>query len=234
MIPKVIHYCWFGNNPKSEEILDCIESWKDTNSDFEIKEWSELTFPVERYPFASRMYNEKKWAFVSDYARLAILYENGGFYLDTDMLLLQSLDQCANAECSVGEESPSVLNAAYLGCAPKHFFVKACLDYYNTNPETVETIPRVMTRIYNSLSEEERSKITVYPSNVFYPFTIETIKKYTGQDLDKDVIGVHLWNYSWGHPLNKFFKKIGIHSLGKRIVEALGIKMLLKRLFGFI
>jgi hypothetical protein len=234
MIPKTIHYCWFGNNPKSDEILRCIESWKEHCPDYEIKEWNELTFPLELYPFASRMYDEKKWAFVSDYARLSILHEHGGFYLDTDMLLLRSLDGCREALCSVGEESPSVLNAAYLGCEAHNSFVKACLEYYDTNPQAVETIPRVMTRIYNALPQEERSKITVYPAKVFYPFTIETIKGYKGQDLGPDVIGVHLWNYSWGHPLNKFFKKIGVHAFGKKIVEALGIKNLLKKLLGFI
>jgi hypothetical protein len=234
MIPSTIHYCWFGNNPKPPEVMACLESWKKLCPNYEIKEWTELSFPVEHFPFASRMYNEKKWAFVSDYARLSILYEHGGFYLDTDMLLLKSLDGCRNTSCSVGEESPSVLNAAYLGCESKNTFVKACLDYYNTNPETVETIPRVMTRIYNALPEVERAKITVYPSNVFYPFTIETIKQYKGQDLGPDVIGVHLWNYSWGHPLNKFFKKIGIYRFGKRIAEILEIKAMLKKLLGFI
>lgn len=234
MIPKTIHYCWFGNNEKSEDILNCIESWKRTCPDFEIKEWNELNFPVEHYPFASRMYNEKKWAFVSDYARLWILSEYGGFYLDTDMLLLQSLEQCRNAECSVGEESPTVLNAAYLGSVKGHGFVKACLDYYNTNPEKVETIPRIMTRIYAELPEELRSQITVYPPKVFYPFTIETIKEYKGQDLGEEVIGVHLWNYSWGHPLNKFFKKIGIYAFGKKVAETLGIKTALKKLLGFV
>lgn len=234
MIPKVIHYCWFGNNPKSEDILNCIESWKATCPDFEIREWNELNFPVEKFPFASRRYNEKKWAFVSDYARLRILDEHGGFYLDTDMLLLQSLEQCRDAACSVGEESEGMLNAAYFGTEPGHPFVRACLSYYDTDPQEVETIPRVMTRIYQSLPDEERKTIKIYPAKTFYPFTIETIKAYKGQDLGPEVIGVHLWNYSWGHPLNKFFKKIGIYAFGKRVAERLGIKSFLKKLFGFI
>ena len=234
MIPKVIHYCWFGNNPKNEEVLSCIESWKKTCPDFEIKEWNEINFPFETSPFAFRMYSEKRWAFVSDYARLAILNEHGGFYLDTDMLLLQSLEKCVDSSCVVGEEAPSVLNAAFFGSVAHHPFVKKCLDHYDTNPSTVETIPIVMTRIYNSLPADVTNTITVYKSNVFYPFTIETIKEYKGQDLGPEVIGVHLWHYSWGHPLNKFFKKIGIYGFGKKIVEFLGIKPILKKLLGFI
>jgi mannosyltransferase OCH1-like enzyme len=234
MIPKTIHYCWFGNNPKPELVERCIQSWKKLCPDYEIKEWTELTFPVEHYPFASRMYNEKKWAFVSDHARLAILYKYGGFYLDTDMLLLQSLDACLEESCSVGEESPSVLNAAYFGAVPGHPYVKACLDYYNSNPQTVETIPRVMSRIYNALPDAEKATITVHPAEAFYPFTIQDIKNYTGQDLGKNVIGIHLWNTSWDHPLNRFFKRIGVYWLGKKVVEILGIKQILKKLFGFI
>lgn len=234
MIPKTIHYCWFGNNPKNEEILLCLESWKKHCPGYEIREWNELNFPVELYPFASRMYNEKRWAFVSDYARLSILNQNGGFYLDTDMLLLQSLDGCAEAECAVGEESPGTLNAAFLGATAGHPFVQECLRYYDSNPETVETIPRVMTRIFESLPQETKTAVKIYPSETFYPFTIETIKGYKGQDLGPDTIGVHLWHYSWGHPLNKFFKALGIHSMGKRLAEMLGIKQFLKKILGFI
>ena len=99
MIPKTIHYCWFGNNPKSPEILACIESWKKQCPDFSIIEWNENNFPFKDFPFTLRMYKEKRWAFVADYARLHILYEQGGFYLDTDMLLLQSLSTLSTHDC---------------------------------------------------------------------------------------------------------------------------------------
>ncbi len=233
MIPKTIHYCWFGKGAKPPLVLTCIESWKRTCPTFEIKEWNESNFPIENHPYADTMYRQKKWAFVSDYARLSILNEHGGFYLDTDMLLLQSLEQCRAASCSVGEESEGVLNAAYLGAEAGHPFVRACLAYYGTNPQP-ETIPRIMTAIYRTLSPELRASITVYPKQTFYPYDIETIKNYKGQALPTEVIGIHLWNYSWGHPLNKLFKKLGIHAYGKRIAEILGIKAFLKKLLGFI
>lgn len=234
MIPKIIHYCWFGNNPKTQEILNCIESWKTYCPEYEIKEWNELNFSLELHPFASRMYNEKRWAFVSDYARLFILKQYGGFYLDTDMLLLRSLDGCTPYTCVVGEESPSVLNAAFFGSTPDHPFVTSCLNYYDSDPRQVETIPHVMTRIYNTLPLDIHKSIKVFPPITFYPFSIDSIKTYKGQKLSPEVIGIHLWNYSWGHPLNRFFKKIGIHALGKKVAEILGIKTLLKKLLGFI
>lgn len=232
MIPKTIHYCWFGNNEKGDEILECIESWKKTCPDFEIKEWNEINFPFETFPFAARMYNEKKWAFVADYARLHVLESEGGFYLDTDMLLLQSLSPLAEKTCVLGEESPGVISAGMIGAAPHHPFIQKCRDFYDANADKVITIPRVLSQVYENYGDKQ--SLTVYPPTAFYPFDSEHIKEYHGQDMGPETIGVHLWHYSWGHPLNKFFKKIGIYSLGKSIVEALRIKQFLKKLFGFI
>ena len=91
MIPKIIHYCWFGKNKKPKLVRDCIKSWKSLHPDYEIIEWNEKTFPIDN-EFLQYMYKNKKWAFVSDYARLKILYEYGGYYLDTDMILVKRLD----------------------------------------------------------------------------------------------------------------------------------------------
>ena len=89
MIPKVIHYCWFGHNEKSEIILKCIDSWKKMLPDYEIIEWNEDNFDVTFSPFAEAAYNAKKWAFVSDVARLKIVHDHGGIYMDTDVELLK-------------------------------------------------------------------------------------------------------------------------------------------------
>ncbi len=234
MIPKVIHYCWFGKGKLSPLMEDCITSWKKTNPDFEIRKWDEDTFDVTSHPFANRMYKEKKWAFVSDYARLVILEKHGGFYLDIDMLLLQSLDTCTAYPCVVGEEDHGILNAAFFGAEKNHPYVEACRAYYDTNPKQLETIPVIMSRIYNNLPRVVKESVHVYRSEVFYPFSQKHIHKYHGQDLGENVLGVHLWNYSWGHPLNRLFKKIGVYHFGKKVVEVLGIKKILKKLLGFI
>ena len=91
MIPKVIHYCWFGGNKKSRLIQKCIKSWKKYCPDFEIREWNEQNFDVHSHPYVAQAYEAKKRAFVSDYARHWILYEHGGVYLDTDVELILSL-----------------------------------------------------------------------------------------------------------------------------------------------
>jgi len=231
MIPKIIHYCWFGPQ-KNQEVLDCIESWKEANPDFEIKEWNEINFPFETFPFASRMYDEKKWAFVADYARLHVLETEGGFYLDTDMLLLKSLSPLAEKTCVLGEEAPGIISAGMIGAVAHHPFIQACRDYYDTNAQELITIPRVLSKIYEGYPDKQ--SLIVYPPKAFYPFDSDHIKEYQGQDLGEDTFGVHLWHYSWGHPLNKFFKKLGIHRLGSKVAEMLGIKSFLKKLLGFI
>lgn len=232
MIPKVIHYCWFGGNPKSAEILDCIKSWKRTCPDFEIMEWDEENFPVGDFPFARRMYDEKKWAFVADYARLQILEAHGGFYLDTDMLLLQSLEPLTHRACVLGEESVGTISAGMIGAEPYHPFISSCKKFYDEHPADIITIPRVLTQVFETYPD--RSNIKVYPPKTFYPFDSDHIKEFHGQNLGLEVIGVHLWHYSWGHPLNKFFKELGVYRFGKKTVEVLGIKALLKKILGFI
>lgn len=88
MIPKVIHYCWFGRNPKSELIQNCIRSWREQCPDYHIVEWNEENWDIDAYPYAWEAYDAGKWAFVSDVARLDILYRCGGIYLDTDVEIL--------------------------------------------------------------------------------------------------------------------------------------------------
>lgn len=232
MIPKTIHFCWFGRTEKSDEILRCIESWKICCPDFEIKEWNEDTFDITKYPFIQRMYNDKKWAFVVDHVRLILLEEYGGFYLDTDMLLLQSLSCFTKNSCVLGEEAPGIISAGMIGAEPHDPFIRACKKIYDDNPVELITIPRVLTHVFETY--EHKNVLTICPPHVFYPFDSDHIRNYHGQDLGEEVIGVHLWNYSWGHPLNKFFKKTGIYYFGKKCAEILGVKKILKRFFGFI
>ena len=104
-IPKVIHYCWFGGNPKPKLVQKCIHSWKKYCPDYEIIEWNESNFDISSCPlYVRQAYDVKKWAFVSDYARLKIIHTCGGIYLDTDVELIKSLDSLLEYNAFFGFE----------------------------------------------------------------------------------------------------------------------------------
>lgn len=102
-IPHVIHYCWFGRNPLPPLACKCIESWKKYFPDYEIKEWNEDNYDVNKIPYIKEAYEAKKYAFVSDYARFDILYHEGGVYFDTDVEVIRSFDTILS-------------NGAFMGC----------------------------------------------------------------------------------------------------------------------
>lgn len=132
MIPKVIHYCWFGGNPKSELIKRCIASWEKYCPDWEIKEWNETSFDISSFPYTKEAYEAKKWAFVSDFVRLYVVYEHGGVYMDTDVELLQSIEEL-NKYCAwYAFETNLYINTGMgFGATPKHISVKKMLEIYN-------------------------------------------------------------------------------------------------------
>ena len=110
MIPKVIHYCWFGGNTKPASVLKCIESWKKYCPDYEIREWNEENFPVGDNLYCKQAYEAKKWAFATDYARLVIVYNNGGIYLDTDVEVIKPLDDLLNHKFFIGRQQGFQVN----------------------------------------------------------------------------------------------------------------------------
>ena len=104
MIPKIIHYCWFGRNPLPESAKKCIDSWRKFLPDYEIKEWNEDNFDVNIIPYTQQAYEAKKYAFVSDYARFWILYHHGGVYFDTDVEVIRPMDDIIEKGPFMGRE----------------------------------------------------------------------------------------------------------------------------------
>ncbi len=117
MIPKVIHYCWFGGNPLPDDAIKCIDSWKKYCPDYEIKEWNESNFDLNACLYVKQAYEAKKWAFVSDYARFWILFHYGGLYFDTDVEIIRSIDNLLLAGGFMGVEKGGSMIAPGLGIA---------------------------------------------------------------------------------------------------------------------
>lgn len=104
MIPKVIHYCWFGGKPLPKIARKCIQSWKRFCPDYEIVEWNEKNYDIHKNSYMEEAYLQKKWGFVPDFARLDIIYQNGGIYLDTDVELIRPLDELLYHRAYMGFE----------------------------------------------------------------------------------------------------------------------------------
>lgn len=105
MIPKKIHYCWFGRGEKPKLAKKCIQSWKKYCPDYEIIEWNEDNFDIDQYPYLRWCYDNKKWAFLSDFARLLVVYQNGGIYFDTDVELIKTPDELLGCNAFFGFEN---------------------------------------------------------------------------------------------------------------------------------
>jgi len=137
MIPRVIHYCWFGHNPLPGSAVKCIDSWRRFFPDYAIKEWNESNFDVNAIPYTRLAYEAKKYAFVSDYARFWILYHHGGVYFDTDVEVIKSMDDIIERGPFMGIEVPAkgsfpkVAPGLGLGVLPGQELIKSLLERYS-------------------------------------------------------------------------------------------------------
>ncbi len=204
---KVIHYCWFGKNPLSKMAKKCIKSWKKYLPDYEIIEWNETNFDVNVCPFVKQAYEKKKWAFVSDYARMFALYNYGGIYFDTDMELLKNIKYLTDNEVFLGYEENKKIAAGVIGVKEKkNKYIKEILDYYDSleefNEDTVFqfAIPNILTREFNKYEKKNVNGIDIFDNNIYvypeeycYPINYNYSKKiYT-----ENTCMVHYYSASW-------------------------------------
>lgn len=132
MISKVIHYCWFGRGEKPKLTQKCIASWKKYCPSYEIVEWNEDNFDVYENEYTKYCYENNKWAFLSDYVRLKVIYENGGIYLDTDVEIVKPFDNLLEYDAFYGFENDNfVASGLGFGAVKNHCTVKAMLDEYS-------------------------------------------------------------------------------------------------------
>lgn len=132
-IPKTIHYCWFGKNPMPLNVLKCIESWSTFCPNYTLKLWNEENFDVNQNEYVRGAYQCGKWAFVSDYARLKIIYEFGGIYLDTDVELIRSLDPLCCYDAYMGFQNDGLVATGLgFGASAGHPVIGEMMEEYET------------------------------------------------------------------------------------------------------
>lgn len=131
MIPKIIHCCWFGGNSLPSNLKEYRQSWNKILIGYEIKEWNESNFDINVSVFCKQAYTAKKWAFVSDYVRLYVLYKHGGVYLDSDIEIVKELSPLLQHNVLLGFEASGHLQAGVIGCEKGNPVIKSMLDFYD-------------------------------------------------------------------------------------------------------
>lgn len=217
MIPKVIHYCWFGEKRLPKEAKRCIKTWKKKCPEYKILEWNENNFDINCHPFIKAAYEAKAWAFVTDYVRLKVIFENGGIYLDTDVKVLKNLSTLLKHPAFFGAEQLKNFVATGLGFGAEkgNSMVEALLKSYDdviferANIKKL-SCPRLNTNIfikYGYIQEDiyqDLGVAVVYPPKFFDPIA-------PGSDKDlicEDTYSIHLYNASWTPSKNYIKAKI--------------------------
>lgn len=216
MIPKTIHYCWFGRNPLPDSAIKCINSWRNFFPDYEIKEWNEDNFDVNSIPYTAEAYQARKYAFVSDYARFWILYHYGGIYFDTDVEVIKPMDDIIEKGPYMGIETigtdifksyPLVNPGLGVAAGPGMVFFLDLLEHYASLLHLYDANGgliggTVVTHTTNELlkfglkpldSYQFIADISIYPADFFNPYD-----DLTGRlNVTDNTRSIHWYSSSW-------------------------------------
>lgn len=216
MIPKIIHYCWFGRGKMPKMALKCIASWKKYLPDYTIKEWNEDNFDLSLYPYALEAYENRRYAFVSDVARLFALYTEGGIYMDTDVEVLGSLDPFLHHTAFSGFENETSVPTGIMASEKGGQWAKDILDAYNGRhfvlPDgkfdtTTNVIAITNYMVERGLKQDNTYQdfpalITIYPRDYFCPLVYG--QKTT--HFSNNTVAIHHFAGSW-LPRTERFKR---------------------------
>ena len=219
MESKYIHYCWFGNKPLPKLAKKCIKSWKKYLPNYEIIRWDESNFNINECPFVKQAYENQKYAFVSDYVRSKVLFEMGGIYFDTDMLIVKPIDFLLKDNTFLGIEDSFMVAAGVWGeNKPKSFFSGKMLEFYQSqeqfdiNEMFKFSIPRIMTKFLNEIGLDHLStevqnlphNIKIYPREYFYPLSFNMKNNY----FTNKTCMIHYYDASWFSSKQKMIRNL--------------------------
>lgn len=214
IIPKKIHYCWFGGKEMPIEYQNYMKSWKKYCPDYEIIRWDESNYNVHKNRYVHEAYEQKMWAFVSDYARVDILYHEGGIYFDTDVELIASFDEFLVWELFCGFERGNYIAWGLgVGAIKDHPILKDILDVYENMPFIFEdgsfnmkTCPVIQSEVMEKHGFERngefqlKDNVAVFPREFFAPTdfegTVGRITEYT-HSIHHYAHPLHNVEYSW-------------------------------------
>lgn len=207
MIPRVIHYCWFGRTTKPDSVEKCIESWKRYCPNFEVIEWNEDNYDINKNRYMREAYERKKWGFVPDYARLDIMFNHGGIYLDTDVEILRPIDELLEHDGFMGFESAEYVALGLgFGACPHNAIIGEMMNQYDDlkfiNEDgsfNLMPSPKYSTRVlleHGLLQNNEQQSIEgiiIYPTEYFCPLNFQNGKT----SITDHTFSIHWYDASW-------------------------------------
>lgn len=208
MIPKIIHYCWFGGKPLPKDVLKFIESWKRYCPDYDIKEWNETNFDIHMNRYVQEAYKNKKWAFVSDVARIYALYTEGGVYMDTDVEIVRNIDPLLINRGFLGFEGSQWIATNIVGFEAKHELLGHFLDSYNhrifqekngnlDQTTNVEELTKLLVNEYglqlNGQQQQIPKGVMIYPTDYFSPYDYIQGKL----NITANTYSIHWFSQTW-------------------------------------
>lgn len=234
MIPKTIHYCWFGRNPLPEDAQKCIDSWRKYLPDYDIIEWNEDNFDINSNQYVKEAYESRKFAFVTDYVRLFALYHEGGIYMDTDVEVLKSYDPFLHHSAFSGFENNGYVPTGMMAAEKGSVWAKELLERYNerkfvkddgtydltTNTTVITEYMIQKGLVANNTYQDFPNLVTMYPSDYFCP------KDHgTGQiHLTDNSVCIHHFACSW---LDHSSANFRLHKLKNKFISLFGAKFIL-------
>lgn len=228
MIPKIIHYCWFGGNPKNELLIKCFDSWKKYCPNYIIKEWNETNFDVNECQYVKEAYETQKWAFISDYVRLYALYTEGGIYVDADLEIIKPIDKFMELRAFSGFETMNSVPTGIMAAEPGLPLIKELLAQYDhlhfiQKDGTLDVTPNIVritkTMVKHGLiMNNEKQTIqdfTMFPKDYFCPKSPSTGLI----QITPNTYTIHHFSGSWVHPTLMKIKKIKTFFIRKFGIE---------------
>lgn len=206
-IPKVINYCWFGGNAFDDKIKKCILSWKRKAPNYKIVQWNETNFDINTAPlFVQKAYEAKKWAFVTDFVRLKVIYDNGGIYLDTDVELLKNLDVLVDKYAGfMGfEDAKQVATGLGFGALPRNPIIYEMLEEYKKIDFDESNLGNISCPVINTkvlkrhglVTNNKKQKINdivILPTEYLCPQNMFTGKT----NITNNTVSIHHYDASW-------------------------------------
>lgn len=225
MIPKIIHYCWFGGNLLPDEVKKYMETWKKYCPDYEIKEWNESNFDINQNQYCREAYEARKWAFISDYARLKILYDYGGIYMDTDVEVCKPLDCLASYDFWSGFESESQIPTGIMASCRDNELLEYLLSYYddkhfrneNGSYDTTTNVTTITKMVKDKYDIELNNTFQIFgDNNAIFPFEYFCAKSTEDGKIKKteNTYTIHHFAGSWLTNYEVFRHKIKLLLVG--------------------